>query len=196
LIVAKKITNISKKPIIYVNQIGGQDELVFDGGSFVLDGSGKTISNLKTWIEDVKVVDILGNKSRKNNHVYDLESILFDKNFNIWNALVLGLRDYVYKNSFKKVILGLSGGIDSAVSAAIAVDAIGSKNVIGIKLPSKFSSKGSLVDAEESIKLLGIKSDTIKINNIHKIYLKILKESFDNKLIKIETTLNNIRGYL
>ena len=91
-----------KKPIIYVNQIGGQDELVFDGGSFALDGSGKIISNLKTWTEDVKVVDILGIKSRKNNNVNDLESILFDKNFNIWNALVLGLRDYVYKNSFKK----------------------------------------------------------------------------------------------
>ena len=196
--VAKKITNISKKPIIYVNQIGGQDELVFDGGSFVLDGSGKIISNLKIWTEDVKVVDILGNKSRKNNNVYDSESILFDKNFNMWNALVLGLRDYVYKNSFKKIILGLSGGIDSAVSAAIAVDAIGSKNVIGIKLPSKFSSKGSLVDAEESIKLLGIESDTIKINNIHKIYLKILKESFDNKLLKLteENLQSRIRGVL
>ncbi len=130
--------------------------------------------------------------------MYISESILFDKNFNIWNALVLGLRDYVYKNSFKKIILGLSGGIDSAVSAAIAVDAIGSKNVIGIKLPSKFSSKGSLVDAEESIKLLGIMSDTIKINNIHKTYLKILKESFDNKLQRLteENLQSRIRGVL
>ena len=76
--VAKKL-QISQKPIIYVNQIGGQDELVFDGGSFVLDGSGKIISNLKTWTEDVKVVDILGNKSRKNNNVHDLESILLIK---------------------------------------------------------------------------------------------------------------------
>ena len=83
-------------------------------------------------------------------------------------------KDYVYKTP-SKIILGLSGGIDSAVSA-IAADARVSKNVIGIKLPSKFSSKGSLADAEESIKLLGIESDTIKINNIHKIYLKILKK--------------------
>ena len=142
------------------------------------------------------MVDILGNKSRKNNNVYDSESILFDKNFNIWNALVLGLRDYVYKNSFKKIILGLSGGIDSAVSAAIAVDAIGAKNVIGIKLPSKFSSKGSLIDAEESIKLLGITSDTIKINSIHQSYLKILKQNFNDKILKLteENLQSRIRG--
>ena len=194
--VARNITTISKRPIIYVNQIGGQDELVFDGGSFVLNENGDIISKLDTWKEDIKIVKISNNNLKNYKQANITKKNIYDKNYNTWNALVLGLRDYVFKNSFKKVLLGLSGGIDSAVSAAIAVDAIGAKNVIGIKLPSKFSSKGSLIDAEESIKLLGITSDTIKINSIHQSYLKILKQNFNDKILKLteENLQSRIRG--
>ena len=196
--VGYKITKFSKKILIYVNQVGGQDELVFDGGSFVINGSGNLITKLKTWKEDIKIVNISDDTKEKVERKTNINKIVQNINFNTWNALVLGLKDYVFKNSFKTVVLGLSGGIDSAVSAAIAVDAVGPNNVVGIKLPSKFSSKGSLIDANESIKLLGIKSDIIKINSIHTEFLKILSKNFYGKISTLteENLQSRIRGVL
>ena len=196
--VAKNITRLSKKMLIYVNQVGGQDELVFDGGSFVLNGSGDLVYKLKTWKEDTKIIDFSIGSSKFSKTKIVSKNTEQGKEYNTWNALVLGLKDYVNKNSFKKVVLGLSGGVDSAVSAAIAVDAIGPSNVIGIKLPSKYSSKGSITDAEESIRLLGIKSDTLKINNIHMNFLKILNENFKGKISNLteENLQSRIRGVL
>ncbi len=196
--VAKNITTLSKKMLIYVNQVGGQDELVFDGGSFILNGFGDVVYNLKNWKEDIKIIDFSIDNSKLSKTKIAFNKIEKDKEHNTWNALVLGLRDYVNKNSFNKVILGLSGGIDSAVSAAIAVDAVGPSNVIGIKLPSKFSSKGSIIDAEESIRLLGIKSDTISINNIYTTFLKTLNENFKGKISNLteENLQSRIRGVL
>ena len=194
--VASKITRLANKPLMYVNQVGGQDELVFDGSSFVIGVNGNILNNLAAWKEEVKLVEV--NLDKKANIIIkkNRNNILVNKNFNTWSALVLGLRDYVYKNSFKKIILGLSGGIDSAVSAAIAVDAVGSDNVIGLKLPSKFSSLGSLIDAEKTADLLKIKTQTLKINTIHQQYLKALNKKFNNELLQLtnENLQSRIRG--
>ncbi len=197
-IVATKITRLSNKPLIYVNQVGGQDELVFDGNSFVLDAKGNILDQLEPWKEDTKIIEVKVGKTNEIVIKKNKNNVQVSKNFNTWSALVLGLRDYVYKNSFKKVILGLSGGIDSAVSAAIAVDALGSENVIGLKLPSRFSSSGSLIDAEKTAKLLNMQSKVLKINSIHQKYLNTLNKSFNNKLLQLtnENLQSRIRGSL
>ena len=133
---------------------------------------------------------MLNLKKKINNN--DLSKI---SEFNTWSALTLGLKDYFTKNSFSKIVLGLSG-IDSAVSAAIAVDAIGSKNVIGILMPSKYSSKDSLVDAKETAKLLKIKTKIFKIEDIHNVFYKNLDKNFSNKVKNItdENIQSRIRG--
>ena len=196
--VARKLVTASKKYLIYVNQIGGQDELVFDGGSFVMDPEGEIKYQMDFWKELTNSIELKFNNKKKIVLLNKKIKKPYSYYFNTWNALVLGLKDYVKKNSFKKVVLGLSGGIDSAVSAAIAVDALGNKNVIGLRLPSKLSSKGSLIDAEETIRLLNIDSNTIKINNIIDQYIKILKNKFENKLLNItnENLQSRIRGSL
>jgi NAD+ synthase (glutamine-hydrolysing) len=139
--------------VAYVNLIGGQDDLVFDGNSFLIDASGKEIARAKQFDKDLLVFEIENKNSIKSVSASsqpqeDLEQV--------WNALVLGVRDYVHKNGFKSVVLGLSGGIDSAVCAAIAVDAIGAKNVYGVSLPSKYSSDHSLSDAALLAKNTGL----------------------------------------
>ena len=193
--VAEKLAKYSSKPLVYVNQVGGQDELVFDGNSFIMNNKGEIVENLLGWKEQIKTFSYHKKKNsffiKKNNR-----KPFITLEYNTWNALVLGLRDYVNKNSFDKVILGLSGGIDSAVSAAIAVDALGNKKVHGILMPSKYSSKGSLKDAHETAKLLNIKTDVIKINSVHKNYLNMLKKHFNDKVEKLteENLQSRIRG--
>ncbi|MCF8524992.1 MAG: NAD+ synthase [Rhodoluna sp.] len=130
--------------VAYVNLVGGQDDLVFDGNSFLIDAGGKEIARAKQFDSDLMVVEIESKNSIKP--VTESTSTQTDL-AQVWNALVLGVRDYVQKNGFKSVVLGLSGGIDSAVCASIAVDAIGAKNVFGVSLPSKYSSDHSLSDA-------------------------------------------------
>ena len=192
---ATDISTLTKKPLIYVNQVGGQDELVFDGGSFVIDANGNRVNQLQYWKEDLKTIDI---KMKKNFFIFNKQKNITNEcvYFHTWSALVLGLRDYVYKNGFKKVILGLSGGIDSAVSAVIAVDALGPKNVIALKMPSRFSSKGSLIDANKTISLLGIKSQLIKITDIHSNYTSILNRKFKGEFLNLtnENLQSRIRG--
>jgi NAD+ synthase (glutamine-hydrolysing) len=130
--------------VAYVNLVGGQDDLVFDGNSFLIDAGGKEIARAKQFDTDLLVVEIESKNSIKP--VTESTSTQTDL-AQVWNALVLGVRDYVRKNGFKSVVLGLSGGIDSAVCASIAVDAIGANNVFGVSLPSKYSSDHSLSDA-------------------------------------------------
>ncbi len=130
--------------VAYVNLVGGQDDLVFDGNSFLIDAAGKEIARAKQFDTDLLIVEI----ESKNSIKPVTESTKTQTDLaQVWNALVLGVRDYVQKNRFKSVVLGLSGGIDSAVCASIAVDAIGAKNVFGVSLPSKYSSDHSLSDA-------------------------------------------------
>lgn len=138
----------------YVNLIGGQDDLVFDGDSIVLDSKGRLVARAKQFKTDLVFIDI----AAKDELVVVGDHHLSKPNDNwqAWNALVLGLRDYIQKNGFKSVVLGLSGGIDSAVCATIAADAIGAENVFGISMPSRYSSIGSKDDAEELASRRGI----------------------------------------
>ncbi|MDB9762275.1 NAD+ synthase [Alphaproteobacteria bacterium] len=185
-------------PLIYVNQIGGQDELVFDGGSFVLNQNSKLCMQSSLWKEEINFIEI----NIDNNDLINVS----DSNINIlssgieskYNAMVLGLRDYVIKNNFKGVLLGLSGGIDSALAAAIAVDALGCDKVRGVRMPSKYSSKGSLDDAEETSKLLNIRLDTISIEEINETFLTNLDGLFSNMPNDLteENIQSRIRGVI
>jgi NAD+ synthase (glutamine-hydrolysing) len=130
--------------VAYVNLVGGQDDLVFDGNSFVVDGYGKQVLRAKQFAEDLSIFDI---ESKLMITPVTTSAEPTTSIQQIWDALVLGLGDYVRKNGFSTVVLGLSGGIDSAVCASIAVDALGSKNVFGVGMPSKYSSEHSLIDA-------------------------------------------------
>ena len=185
-------------PLIYVNQIGGQDELVFDGGSFALNNNSKLCLQSSLWVESEDCLEL----SINNNGLLDISDSVINKISNglesKYNAMVLGLRDYVIKNNFKGVLLGLSGGIDSALATAISVDALGSDKVRGIRMPSQYSSQGSLDDAEETSKLLNIKIDTINIEDINTSYLNNLDSLFAglaNDLTE-ENIQSRIRGVI
>jgi NAD+ synthase (glutamine-hydrolysing) len=130
--------------VAYVNLVGGQDDLVFDGNSFVVDSSGKEIVRARQFSEDLCVFEI---ESKSAIAPVSKTAEPLKPHQQIWDALVLGLKDYVTKNGFKSVVLGLSGGIDSAVCASLAVDALGASNVFGVGMPSKYSSEHSLTDA-------------------------------------------------
>ena len=140
-------------PIIYVNQVGGQDDLVFDGGSFIMNEKGNITHKLKSFEEHT----LSYKKPNTENELIQEEAY--------YKAITLGLKDYVQKNGFKGVLIGLSGGIDSALSAAIAVDALGADNVHCVMMPSPYTSQDSLDDAAECAKLLGVKLDTIPITD-------------------------------
>ncbi|MGN6366764.1 MAG: NAD+ synthase [Phycisphaerae bacterium] len=150
-------------PIVYVNQVGGNDELVFDGNSVVFDKDGNILAQAKDFEEDLLIVDL--NESKIENQ----KSKIAPRSgiASIHAALVLGLRDYVRKCGFKKVVLGLSGGIDSAVVAALAVDALGAENVMGVSLPSRYSSDHSKSDAQVLAERLGITFHTVPIELPH-----------------------------
>ena len=148
--------------LAYVNQIGGQDELVFDGGSFVVNATGALACTLPSWTETVRLT-----RWRRDGRRYCCEGtaewVEEPRLQAIYHAMVLGLRDYVRKNRFPGVVLGLSGGIDSALTAAVAVDALGATRVKGVRLPSRFTSQASLDDAEESARLLSTALETLSI---------------------------------
>jgi len=178
----KRRAKTLKVYICYVNLVGGQDELVFDGNSCIVDPKGQIVATGEAFEEDIIVTDIQkGTKglNKKNNAslVQPLSKRL-SQNESIYKALVLGTRDYVQKNGFQKVVIGLSGGIDSALVATIAVDAIGKENVIAVTMPSRYTSKGTKSDAGKLAKNLGIELKTIAIEEIFKSYLKTLSSSF------------------
>jgi NAD+ synthase len=152
----------SRLPIAYVNQIGGQDELVFDGGSFVVNGDGRVARMLPFWAESMVITrwtrGKTGYRCEGADRVEDEP-----RHSSVYNAMVLGLRDYVRKNRFRGVVLGLSGGIDSALTAVVAVDALGAERVRGVRLPSRFTSETSMTDAAETAALLGMRLETLPI---------------------------------
>ena len=184
-------------PIGYVNQVGGQDELVFDGGSFVVDDSGQLIARAPLFTESLLAVDIdiadrdtrvppnisLNSSTpppqRATNPAEIVDSMSGDDE--LYEALVVGTRDYCRKNGFSDVVIGLSGGIDSTLVACIAVDALGAEHVHGVAMPSRYSSDHSLSDAEALAKNLGIDMRTISIEPAFAAYMDMLDPSFDGR---------------
>ncbi len=160
--VAKRRAVDTGLPLAYVNRIGGQDELVFDGASFVVNGDGSLAVQMSDWVEEQ--VETRWTKTAQGWRC-DKGAVqpLADHPEDIYSAMVLSLRDYVDRNKFPGVVLGLSGGIDSAICAAIAVDALGPSRVWCVMLPSRYTSTESLVDATECARLLGCRYDTIPI---------------------------------
>lgn len=211
--------------IAYCNLVGGQDELVFDGGSLIYDQRGELMARGKQFEEDLVLRDLdmeavfrmrlhdprirreRSGENEKSVRKIDLsnenrpqrkpplpkrEINPMDRLSEIYSALVLGTRDYIRKNGFHTVLVGLSGGIDSALTATIAVDALGKKGVVGVAMPSLYSSKASLRDAELLAKNLGIQFLTIPITEIFQAYLKTLSPSFKGR--KPDVTEENIQA--
>ena len=133
------------KPIIYVNQVGGNDDLIFDGRSFALNRSGEIISRACGFESDLRQIEF--DKTQQDLNISSIADNYESDDEEIWQALVLGVRDYVQKCGFSKVVLGLSGGIDSSIVAAIASAALGKENVLGVLMPSPYSSESSIIDA-------------------------------------------------
>ena len=201
------VVNQAKKlgvPIVYLNMVGGQDELVFDGGSFVVDGKGEILYQAQQFEEEIFYIDLdlevkeqpkgpILEIRQKGSELNPLQSAqLLSKNESLYSALKLGLFDYVSKNNFEKVLVGLSGGIDSALTATIAVDALGSNNVVGVALPSKYNTEESLVDARLLAENLDIEFKVIEIEEIVNIFRNTLKESVNDELG--QTTDENIQS--
>ena len=171
-------------PFAYVNMTGGQDDLVFDGDTIVVDEGGKLLARAAQFDDQLLVLDIeaKGATSKPDVTISEDEAVIaspiagliapeISEVEQIWKALVLGLRDYIEKNGFRSVVLGLSGGIDSALVAAIAVDALGAKRVNGVAMPSKYSSEHSLEDAQEFAKNTGIHFRTVAISPMVDSYM-------------------------
>jgi NAD+ synthase (glutamine-hydrolysing) len=159
--------------IVYVNAVGGQDELVFDGGSMVVSPDGDLAHRLAAFEEDLLVVEIDDGRSRAEDREDWPEGA-----GDVYRALVVGLRDYVRKNRFREVVLGLSGGIDSALVATLAADAVGPGAVRALAMPSPYSSVESVEDALDVARRLGIRIDEIRIDDAFKAYLSTLEEVF------------------
>jgi NAD+ synthase (glutamine-hydrolysing) len=211
-VLLKNTARKSKAFVCYNNLIGGQDELVFDGGSMVYHPSGEIIASGKQFEEDLIAADLLipaVTKTPKRNFTVvskNLDAIKtrlnpcnasqFNRIERIYKALVLGTRDYIRKNGFKKILIGLSGGIDSALVAAIASDAIGRENVIGVSMPSRYSSEATKSDAKELAQRLKIQFKEILIEDIFKVYLDQLQPEFAGTAVSIaeENIQARIRG--
>lgn len=163
--------------IVYVNQVGAQDELIFDGSSVVITAAGDVACRLKSFESDFAIIDVAADGSVVPSRIESFDVDL-DR---VYNALVIGTRDYVRKNGFSSVVIGLSGGIDSSIIAAIAVDALGAENVHGVAMPSRYSSQGSLDDAEQLARTLGIDYRVISIEPAFTAYLQMLQPSFVNR---------------
>jgi len=160
-----------KVPIAMVNQVGGNDSLVFDGSSLVLNAEGKIIAQGLSFQEDLIYFD-------SKTLTGDVHEQIEGEEASVYAALVLGTRDYMRKCGFQKAIVGLSGGIDSALTAVIAADAVGPENVIGVGMPGPYSSQGSIDDAQALAQNLGIRFELLSINSVFEAYRKTLQEVF------------------
>jgi len=198
----------TKKHLVYVNAIGGQDELVFDGGSMVISPDGVVLARARQFEEQLLIVSkdcFVGKREinrppRNDTNLTTNEAIgpfdtiapLLDESEEIYKALVLGTRDYAAKNGFKKVALGLSGGVDSALVACIACDAFGPGNVTAISMPSPFTAKATRQDARQLAKNLKIELKEIPIKQVYSSYIKTLAPYFAN--LSPDTTEENIQA--
>lgn len=178
-------------PVAMVNQIGGNDSLVFDGSSFAMGPDGQVIAQAKSFEEDLICFDTESLKG-------EIRPSDDDEIASAYSALVLGTRDYVYKCGFGRAVLGLSGGIDSALTAAVAVDALGKENVIGVGMPGPYSSQGSIDDAAELARNLGIRFELVPIGGMFEAYTKALGPVFASRAADVteENLQARIRGSL
>lgn len=174
-------------PFFYVNQVGGNDELIFDGRSMCFDPQGEPITIFPSFSEHIETIDT---QSPGTSGLYVPQG----KNESAYEALGLGLRDYIYKCGFSKAVVGLSGGIDSAVTCCLAQAAIGRENVLGISMPSPYSSRGSVVHSRKLAENLGIGFKEIGITSIYRAYLETLHEHFGGKDTEISVTEENIQA--
>jgi NAD+ synthase (glutamine-hydrolysing) len=178
-------------PVIYVNLLGGQDELIFDGGSFAMNAAGEIVQRAPPFKEELYAVDIDlidGKAVPRRGHI---EPELSEE-ASVYNALVLGVRDYVSKHRFPGVVLGLSGGIDSALTLAIAVDALGADHVRAVMMPSRYTAQMSLDDAAQEARTLGVGYDVISIEGMFEAALGALKPAFAGRAP--DTTEENIQA--
>jgi NAD+ synthetase len=191
----KDLAKTSNKSIIYVNQVGAQDSLVFDGSSMVVNANGEVIAQLNNFSEDQLIVNLAKDHQLEIIEHQDSNQFSSDNFSQIYQAMVLGIRDYLAKNNFKKVLLGLSGGIDSALVAMIAVDAIGSSNVSLYALPSKFNSEQSMIDARQCANNLGIELQVISIDQtFEQLQQHLLQNNQSLNDLSLENLQSRIRG--
>ncbi len=182
LVKNQAITN--QVPILYVNLVGGQDDLIFDGGSLAYDAKGNLIGLAKHFEEDLLVINLDSARTIKDS--------VETEETEVFNALVLGLCDYVDKNNFPKVVLGLSGGIDSALTCVLAKEALGKERVIGVMMPSPFSSESSINDVKSLAQNLQIELLNIPITDIYNSYLSTLQKNFQGR--QEDVTEENIQA--
>lgn len=204
--------------IVYVNMVGGQDELVFDGGSMVVASDGNVVIRGSQFQEEVTLFEITGTDRQQVGSTIEIISkgaFTLDGPFGdsiptslfsvkhvpsanagylveLYPALVLGIRDYVVKNRFAKVVIGLSGGVDSALTSVLAVDSVGKENVIVVSMPSRYSSDGSITDAKELAENLGLELNILPIESMYKAYLSSLDELFQGT--EFNTAEENIQA--
>ncbi len=185
------IARNDKVPVAFVNQVGGNDSLVFDGSSLVFDRDGRVIAQGKSFEEDLILFD-------SDSLTGEVHEQIAGEEASIYSGLVLGTRDYVRKCGFSQAIIGLSGGIDSALTAAIAAEAIGRENVIGVGMPGPYSSPGSIDDARTLAANLGIRFEILPIGEIFESYRRVLREVFAGRAEDVaeENIQARIRGSL
>ncbi len=178
-------------PVLYVNLVGGQDELVFDGGSFVMDSDGNITQQAPAFEEGLYLAEfhVEGEKVIPQASVCAVE---LSEEASVYNALVLGIGDYIEKNGFPGVVIGLSGGIDSALTLALAVDAIGAERVEAVMMPSRYTADISLDDARAEAELLGVDYRVIPIESAFKVFLESLQDEFAGR--QPDTTEENIQA--
>jgi len=174
-----------KVPVVLVNQVGGNDSLVFDGSSLVLNREGRVIAQGRSFEEDLIYFDSQDLSGEMHEQIAGEEA-------SVYSALVLGTRDYIQKCGFRKAIIGLSGGIDSALTAVVAADAVGPDNVIGVGMPGPYSSQGSIDDARSLAKNLGIRFELLSINPAYEAYRQTLRDVFAGQ--KEDVTEENIQS--
>ncbi|MEI9995210.1 MAG: NAD+ synthase [Rhizomicrobium sp.] len=190
-LIAARVTE-TKLPLVYLNQVGGQDELVFDGNSVVVNADLSTAHLLPGWEETLVITEWTRQPTGGWVCAPGGRVKTEERSHSVYHAMMLGLRDYVNKNRFPGVVLGMSGGIDSALSAAVAVDALGADRVRCVMLPSKYTSGESLYDAAECSALLGVHYDTVAIEDVVESFGKALAPIFAGK--RVDTTEENLQS--
>lgn len=173
--------------VVYANMVGGQDELVFDGGSFAMNNQGQLVAQAQRFQEELLLLDIQDDLQLSGNKVAELS-----EEAAVYRALCLGVRDYITKNRFSGVLLGMSGGIDSALTLAIAADALGADKVHAVMMPSPYTAQISLDDAREMVKTLGVRYDEFSIQSLFESYLSTLSEPFAGQAV--DTTEENLQA--